>query len=385
VRRGLTAFPPRTLLFFDEVQESPDLVRWLRFFKEDHPELAVVAAGSHMEVRLKRRGFSFPVGRVTFEALRPFTLFEFMRARCAGALVEEIQGSLAERRPLPPALHDDSLALLREYFLVGGLPEAVATWCRTLDPVAVRRVHADLLEAYAEDLQKYRGQRSAEALAAAFDHLPRHYGTRFTYEGFAPGQGSLAMRRALDLFEAALLVTRVRPTSSVGLPLVARPRSAPKLLPVDVGLALHAAGLGAEDLRGEAVEGVLDGRAAEMFVGQQLLAAHRLPRERLHFWVAASAQANAEVDFLVPLAGRPCPIEVKSSAAGSLRSLHWFLHRAGLGVACRCWARAYEEARHEVQLPAGPRLRYRLVSLPLYAIEGLHACPALDEDQAGAA
>ena len=72
-RHNVETFPDKTLLFLDEIQECPKLIQWLRFFQEDHPEVAVIAAGSLLEVRLQERGFSFPVGRVTFRTLHPFT------------------------------------------------------------------------------------------------------------------------------------------------------------------------------------------------------------------------------------------------------------------------------------------------------------------------
>ena len=79
-RHHVDRFPERTLIFLDEIQEHPEAVRWLRFFKEDHPELAVIAAGSFLELRLQDRGFSFPVGRGTFRTLRPLSFFEFLDA-----------------------------------------------------------------------------------------------------------------------------------------------------------------------------------------------------------------------------------------------------------------------------------------------------------------
>ena len=370
-RHNIEAFPGRTLLFLDEIQESPEAIGWLRFFREDHPELFVVAAGSLMEVRLEERGFSFPVGRVTFRTLRPLTFLEFCRALGKDVLAERLSAALAPQADLPPPLHRQALSLLRDYLFVGGMPEAVARWADSGNPAAVRQSQADLLQALAEDIQKYRGAVSVADLEAAFENLRHHYGLRFRYEGFAPGYKSQRMKDALGKLEAALLIARVLPTSSIALPLAARPKSAPKLLPLDVGLAVAAMGTGFVALHSEPLERLLSGRLAEMFAGQQLLAGvagEGAAADPLYFWVSESARGNAETDYLVAGPGFPVPVEVKSGASGALKSLHQFLWRANLDLGLRLHTGGLADERHRVQMPEGV-LEYRLLSLPLYLAE----------------
>jgi uncharacterized protein len=371
-RHNLERFPDRTLLFLDEIQESPEAVSWLRFFREDHPDLFVVAAGSLLEVRLQERGFSFPVGRVTFRVLRPFTFFEFLAANERDVLAHHLDAAVSEGRPIPPPLHEHALELLRDYLLVGGMPEAVSHWAAEHNPATVRRIHRDLIQALAEDLQRFGNLREVGYLEAAFDNLRHHVGLRFRYENFAPGYRSQLMKNALAKLEAALLVHRALPTSSLALPLRERPRSAAKLLPLDVGLALHTMGSGFETARGLALHQILDGRVAEIFAGQQLLAsAPGFPGE-LFFWVSESSNNNAEVDYLIPLGGRPLPVEVKSAAAGSLKSLHQFLWRAGLSTGIRLHVGPFADECLDVKMPEG-ELAYRLLSVPIYLAEKLTA------------
>jgi len=372
-RQNVSRLPDRSLLFLDEIQESPDAIQWLRFFKEEHPELFVIGAGSLLELRLEERGFSFPVGRVTFRTLHPFSFLEFVRATGREVLAE----ALLAAEPAAPrrALHEQAMETLREYLLVGGMPEAVARWTDRRDPATVREVHADLLQAFAEDIHKYRGVRDLAYLEAAFENLHHHYGQRFKYQDFAPGYRSQLMKTALGRFEAAMLVTRVWPTSSLQLPLRIRPKSAPKLLPLDVGLALHSMGVPFGGPIGRPVADLLDGRAAEMFVGQQLLAAQAGPREALHFWVRETAHANAEVDYLIAGPGVPVPVEVKAGAAGTLRSIHQFLSRAETDTALRLSSSMRADESHEVKV-GGRVLRYRLLSLPLYLAETIPALVA---------
>jgi predicted AAA+ superfamily ATPase len=369
-RHNLERFPPRTLLFLDEIQESPEAVSWLRFLYEDHPQLFVVAAGSLLEVRLQERGFSFPVGRVTFRVLRPFTFFEFLAANERGVLSSHLAAAVSAGGPIPPALHEQALDLLRDYLLVGGMPEAVARWVAERNPTAVRGVHRDLVQALAEDLQRFGNLREVGYLEAAFDNLRHHVGLRFRYENFAPGYRSQLMKNALAKLEAALLIHRALPTSSLALPLRERPRSAAKLLPLDVGLALHTMGSGFEMTRSLPLGQILDGRIAEIFAGQQLLAsAAGFPGE-LFFWVSESSNSNAEVDYLIPIGGRPVPIEVKSAAAGSLKSLHQFLWRAKLSTGIRLHTGLLADEHLKVQMAEG-ELAYRLLSVPIYLAEKL--------------
>ncbi len=376
-RHNVARFPERTLLFLDEIQESPDAVGWLRFFREDHPELHVVAAGSLLEVRLQERGFSFPVGRVTFRALRPLGFFEFLAAVGRDVLRDELRRALAEGRPAAEALHQQALELLRDYLWVGGMPEAVKRWVADGNPAAVREVHSDLVQALAEDVQKYRGVRDVEYLEAAFENLPAYYGQRFKYEQFAPGYRSQQMKAALSKLESTFLLTRVWPTSSLRPPFQVRRRSAPKLLPLDVGLATFALTSRFTDIRTSRLDRLLEGRLAEIFVGQQLLTGRQVRPETLHFWVSESSRNNAEVDYVVERAGHLLPIEVKASASGSLKSLHQLLWRAGLSRGVRLHEGPHLDEEHTVKMTDGG-LSYRLLSLPLYLAEEVATLPDSD-------
>ncbi len=368
-------FPERTLIFLDEIQEHPEAVRWLRFFKEDHPELAVVAAGSFLELRLQDRGFSFPVGRVVFQTLRPLSFFEFLEATGNGGLRQRLLTAFHECQAPPPALHDLALAALRDYLWIGGMPEAVASWVDEQTPGGVAQVQAGILQAFAEDLQKYRGAHRAEYLEVAFDALHVHYGKRFKYENFVPGYKSRQMQTALGKLESALVVSRVLPTSSVRPPFQIRRRAAAKLLPLDVGLAFYAMGGSLLDARTVSLDHLLDGRMAEIFVGQQLLATLPGYPGKLHFWVREAAHSNAEVDYLLGDADRLLPVEVKSAASGALRSLHQFLRRSGQDLGVRLYAGPFLDERHRVKMADG-ELEYRLLSLPLYLAEALGEQPS---------
>ena len=364
-RFNVARFADPTLLFIDEIQESPEAIQWLRFFYEDHPELRLVAAGSLMEVRLQDRGFSFPVGRVTFHALRPLSFFEFLHANDKDVLATTLTNCVRQDEAISAALQDQARHWLSVYLQVGGMPEATKTWLQTQSVARCREIHNDLIQALAEDLQRYRGVRDTQYLEAAFASLPLHYGQRYKYESFAPGYRSSLMKSALSKLESAHLITQAQPTSSLSAPLTPRTRSARKLLPLDTAMALTAMGFHFGTPSRSPIDTALGGRVAEMFVGQELICNLGL-NDKLFFWVSESARANAELDFLLPTANSLVPIEVKRSASGSLRSLHQFLWHSKAHEGVRLHDGPAHRRQLTVKMPDG-HFDYTLRSLPLWA------------------
>jgi len=367
---NLSRFSQNTMLFLDEVQEHPEAIEWLRFFHEDHAGIAVVAAGSLLEVRLRHETFPFPVGRVEFLRLEPLTFLEFLRATDDQRLADDLAQSFMDPDGVDDGLHHLAMERFRDFLLVGGLPEAVAVWRETRHLVEVRRVHDALRQAYNEDLLKYRTRGTTRHLETVLANAPAHFGARFKMRNLAPGEKDRPLAEALELLEKAMVLHRAVPSSSRSLPLVARKGAARKLLPLDIGLALCQLAVRPELLAGRAVESIMEGRLAEAFAGIQLLAAHPEQPRALSFWTReGSAKSNAELDYLVPTTRGVLPVEVKAGAAGSLKSMHRFL--AGteekLGIRLSCTTGGLEELT--VSLGQGEVLLYQLHSIPLYLAE----------------
>lgn len=380
VRGNLSSIPAGAILFLDEIQEHPDGLKWLRFFYEDRPDLAVVAAGSLLEVRLRKESLPFPVGRVEFLRLEPLTFLEFLRATEDERLADELQQAFDDGGGVDPGLHDLAMQRLRDFLLVGGLPEAVDVWRSSRSQVEVGAVHGALRQAYAEDLLKYRTRGGTEHLEAVLAAAPAHYGSRFKVRQLVPGMKDRPVAEALSLLEQAMVLFRVAPTAERSLPLVTRTRAAHKLLPLDVGLALSELGIRPEHLADKPVEAILDGRIAEMFVGIQLLAAHPEQPRTLCFWTReGTSRSNAEVDYLVPTAAGVLPVEVKAGAAGSLKSLHQFLAGAGRDLGVRLSSAPGGLERLSAGISSGRTLDYRLRSVPLYLAELIGTRPVVGE------
>lgn len=369
-KHDLARLPRDTLLFLDEVQEHPEALGWLRYFLEDHPEIAVVAAGSLLEVRLRDETLPFPVGRVEFLRVEPLTFLEYLRATSDGRLAEDLTSAFPEPGGVDEGLHHLAMERFREFLLVGGLPEAVEVWRTTRSLVEVRRVHVALRQAYSEDLLKYGTRGDTRQLELILENAPAHYGARFKNRHLAPGEKDRPVAAALGLLERAMVLYRVAPTSATRLPLSARQRAARKLLPLDIGLALSQLEISPEHLAGRAVESLREGRIAEAFVGIQLLAARPDQPRALSFWTREGrANSRAEVDYLLPSSEGVLPVEVKSGASGTLRSLHRYLATSEGDLGVRLWASPGGLEHLRVDLGGGEILEYRLRSLPLYLAE----------------
>lgn len=149
--RGKTKDEGTTLVFIDEIQNSPLAIKMLRYFKEELPQVFVIAAGSLLETLLKdNEHISFPVGRVEYMALRPCTFDEFL-----GAIGENGLRTMVRQAQVPEVLHGRVMRLFNKYSLIGGMPQAVAEYAQTQDIVALTDIYQSLLIGYRDDVEKY--------------------------------------------------------------------------------------------------------------------------------------------------------------------------------------------------------------------------------------
>lgn len=352
--------PDPMLLFLDEIQEAPEAVAALRYFREDRPDLHVIAAGSLLETALEAAAISFPVGRVQFLYLRPFDFAEFLEALGESAAIEALNAV-----PAPPHAHSRLLTLFHAYALIGGMPEAVLKYRHTHgDLMEVNRVYADLFAAFGDDIPKYgRNETLRRILLHALDSAPYEAGSRVTFQGFGGSHyRSREVGEALREMERAMLLELVYPTTQTQEPHMPDRRKSPRLHFLDVGLVNHRAGLQRQLIGIRDLADVYRGRLIEQVVGQEIKAMDVRSDTPLVFWVRDKAQSHAEVDFLLRTAAGVIPVEAKSGAAGKLRSLHEYMGRGGGRVAVRLYAGAYG-----IQEIAAPNAAYRLINIPYYA------------------
>lgn len=365
--RGSSLREKDTLLFIDEIQNSPKAIRLLRYFYEDVPELAVVGAGSLLEAVMFSEGFSFPVGRVQFAYLYPATFDEFLGALGEDRLLEALRAVSLETPP-SVTLHDLALKRFHQYLLVGGMPEAVATFAETESLQTLVPIMEGLVTSFEEDVPKYSRPSEAVYLKCLLQNAPLAIGERITYENFAKsGYRSREMRRAFDLLEYAMLLQRVRGAAQTTPPPKPNRKVSPKLLFLDVGLAAYQRGLREDALFVKDLNDLFRGALAEQVVGQSFMAMKLEERIAPLFWYRNKPGSTAEVDYLFPFQDRLIPVEVKSGKSGKLKSLQQFFRAAPHDLAVRL----YSGPLCEEPLRCGDRSA-RLFSVPLYLQWRLH-------------
>lgn len=320
--------PGKTLLVFDEVQECPQAIASLRYFKEQMPSLHLIAAGSLLEFALGE--VSMPVGRVEYCYVRPMSFAEFLhatgRARLAACRPDIFAWNHTYRPTQVEASELDKA--LKEYSIVGGMPEAVATYVQTKSFLEVTRVHDRLLRSFHDDIPKYAdGDLQRRNIAQVTLALAAGVGQQITYTKLLDDDAKRT-KVSVHLLEHAMIIHLARASSAGGLPLGAS-ASTRYLKPIflDIGLMQRACGRTASQLlESTNLSADFRGQVAEQFVGQELMAQRGgCENESLYFWQRAERSSTAEIDFLLNVDGAIVPLEVKSGAAGRLRGLHLML------------------------------------------------------------
>lgn len=315
----------KTILFFDEVQKCPRAIMALRYFYEERPGLAVIAAGSLIEFALSE--ISVPVGRVSFATLYPLSFGEFLLALGEDRLVDFLDRELPTTED---AVHQKLLGLLKTYYIVGGMPQAVTAYVRESSILPVQQVHVELIESYKQDFSKYARQSRHVHLLKVIERLPQLVGAQVKFSTIDREVPAAAIREAILLLERAHVLYRVRATAGKGLPLSANASDKYfKLVFVDVGLFQTLAHVDWSQIAMDAdLTAVYNGALAENFVGQELLAAAPAwqPRE-LFYWRNEALNAAAEIDYLIEAKSAVVPIEVKSAKKGRLKSLAVFTEK----------------------------------------------------------
>ncbi|MBL0744587.1 ATP-binding protein [Chryseolinea lacunae] len=352
-----------TLLFIDEIQAAPEAMNILRYFHEEAPDIAVIAAGSMLET-LFNKNVSFPVGRVEYKVLRPASFPEFLSAMNETAAREQLQHVPAES-----FAHRKLLALFHTYALIGGMPEAVQHYSTNKDLVSLAPIYDSLLTSYIDDVEKYaRNDSQMQIIRHAIRASFAQAGKRIKYQGFGNSSyGSRDMGEALRALQKALLLYLVFPDTGYTLPLLPDLKKSPRLHVLDTGLMNYFAAIQKEILSTDDLNKVYQGNMIEHMIGQELLAFQHDALSALHFWVREKKTSVAEVDYLFPFEGRLIPIEVKSGTTGTLRSLHQFMDATPHDLAVRFYAGEVSVA--DVVTPNGKS--FSLLNLPYYAVSQL--------------
>lgn len=353
----------KTLIFIDEIQNSPKTIALLRYFYEQRPDLYVVAAGSLLENLIDVK-VSFPVGRVQYLALRPCSFYEFL-----GAIDKnDLLAILSQKPELTVAFHEQLMHQFNQYAIIGGMPEAIQQYAETKDVVAIEDVYETLVQAYKDDAEKYVvGNKLTDTVRFILSYGWAFAGETITLGNFAnSGYKSREVGDAFRLLEKAMLLELVYPVSSTQMPVIPETRRMPKLIWFDTGLVNYQAGIRSEIIGSTDMVDAWRGHIAEQITAQELLALEDRVGQHRAFW--AKPNNGAEVDFVVSHDSRLYPIEVKSGTNSHLRSLQVFMDSSNVDVAIRIWSKPYSV--DEIKTVNGKT--FKLVNLPFYLIGRIH-------------
>ncbi|MEQ1771707.1 MAG: AAA family ATPase, partial [Devosia sp.] len=373
---GMQAVAANSILFLDEIQAAPDAIPALRYLHEEMNELPVIAAGSLLEFILSDHRFSMPVGRIQYLHMGPMTFTEFLEALGEDKLKSEI-AAYAPGKDIGAVAHRRLLELLRSYYFVGGMPEAVAAFARDRKFSVVSPVHASIIETYRDDFQKYGAARNLTRMLNVLNFTARNVGTKIKYSTVSKDDQSVTIRKDIELLSMARIISKVIHTHASGLPLQAElDEKVYKLLFLDVGLMNAVCGLSWNTLANmDDTRLINEGTIAEQFIGQHLqdLLAES-PNRELTYWLREGRSANAEIDYVAAFDGRIVPMEVKAGNRGSLKSLHQFVGEKSVPLAVRFDANPPSIQTVDTVIRksgVATPVRYSLMSLPLYLVERL--------------
>lgn len=347
--------PEHTLLIFDEVQEVPRALSSLKYFCENAPEYHIVCAGSLLGIAL-HEGTSFPVGKVDFLQLCPLSFKEFLMAVTGKQYAE-----LLEKRDyqMVTAFRDTYIDALKQYYFVGGMPEAVQSFAEERDFSAVREIQKHILEAYEQDFSKHAPLEMVPKIRMVWNSIPSQLAKenkKFVYGLVREGGRAKDYETAIMWLCDCGLVHKIGRVNAAGLPLKAyEDLKAFKLFLLDVGLLGCMAGLKQQTLLdGNDLFVEFKGALTEQYVCQQLKTI-----DGLNVYYYTNDRGSCEVDFVIDTGEQVIPVEVKAEVNLKAKSLKTYLEKFQPELAVRTSMADY-------------RKEERLVNLPLYAVEEIN-------------
>jgi len=315
-----------TLLFLDEIQSCRDAISALRYFYEQLPALHVIAAGSLLEFALEEIP-SFGVGRIDSMFMYPFSFNEFL---CAAG--HEVWANLIEKatpeKPVSEPVHEKIVEQLKNFLIIGGMPEVVAEFVETHDFLRCQKILNSLLVSFRNDFAKYKKRIPAARISEVFSSVAQQAEGKFVYEHVSQNLNNDQVKKSLELLLMAGLCYQITHSSADGLPLGARinPKYR-RIIPFDTGiyqriLNLNISGI----LLSNDFDTINKGAVAEIFTGCELKKnASCYSDEELYYWVREKKNASAQIDFVVQCGDTIVPLEVKSGKQGKMQSMWMFL------------------------------------------------------------
>ena len=321
---GKKIIPGKTLVVFDEIQDCPRAIQSLKYFCENMPELHVIAAGSLLGVALRKEGISFPVGKVDRIGMHPMSFEELVIADGGEKYIRGMK-TLAFEREIPEIYTAPLEKYLKNYYIVGGMPEAVQTWVDSHDYKEVEEVQDRILKDYADDFGKHTMPDTATKVRLIWDAIPSQIArdnNKFIFSHVKQGARAKDLEDALEWLVNAGIAYKLNMVANPELPLSGMADNTYfKVYMSDVGLLRRKSNVNYRTiLEGDASYIHFKGALTENYVMTQL----KCMEMESYFW---RTKADAEIDFISDYEGVLLPIEVKSADNTKAKSLHLFCNR----------------------------------------------------------
>lgn len=347
-----------TLLFIDEVQESPRAIQMLRYFYEEFPDLHVIAAGSLLEFAMKKVK-SFPVGRVEFLYLHPLNFMEYLEAIDHQAALVQI-----DKVPYDSFAHKTLLDLFNQYAIIGGMPEVVSNFIEKESLTELPNVYESIWGTYRNDVEKYAANETERKVIKHVMSIAHLYiDQRIKFQNF--GQSNYRSREvgeAIRNLNDAKIIRLIYPTTDVEIPVKPDLRKSPRLQFLDTGLVNNELGIQAEMLAFTDLNNSYKGAIVPHLITQELISLNTINDKIPHFWIREKKQSSSEVDLVYTYQDKVIPIEIKSGKEGTLKSLHQFIDHTNHPYAVRMYAGEYNVT--DTKTPGGTP--YLLMNLPYF-------------------
>ena len=344
---GMEIDPDNTLIIFDEVQEAPRALTSLKYFCEEAPQYSIIAAGSLLGVAL-HAGTSFPVGKVDRMHLYPLNFQEFLYAMGEDAAAEILQ---TKDQRMITVLREKLSDLLRQYYYVGGMPEAVNYYKDNKEFAGVRQIQKNLLVYYQQDFSKHAESRLTERLNLVWSSIPAQLAKenrKFIYGQVRQGARAKDFELAIQWLSDCGLIHVIHRVTKPGYPLKAyEDLNAFKIYLLDVGLLGAMADLSSNTIvEGNRIFTEFKGALAEQYVLQELIA-----EDHLNPMYYSAENSRMEIDFIVQKGDEVIPIEVKAEENLRAKSLRTYCEKYKPKTAVRFSMSDYREQDWMVNVP----------------------------------
>ena len=346
IETGVPIQPEKTLIILDEVQEAPRAISSLKYFCEDAPEYAVIAAGSLLGVAI-HQGTSFPVGKVDTMEIHPLNYREFLAAMGESALANLLT---QKKYALMEAFAEKYIRLLKLYLYIGGMPEAVDAYAQRRDIVEVRSIQRTILELYEDDFGKHAPKAELPRIRMVWNAVPLQLAKenkKFFFGQIKAGARAKDFEIAIQWLVDCGLLTKVYRVEKPAMPLKSYiDFAAFKIYLLDVGLLGAMGDLDAKTILEESEIFVeFKGAMAEQYVLQQLVS----DTSYTPFYYSVSS--HNEIDFVLQRESQVVPLEVKAAENLRSKSLRAYCDKFGPSLAVRTSLSGYREQEWMTNIP----------------------------------